>query len=376
MQSPAQNLPSQDISPSPASQSGAPLSPWRRARKFLGKCYIAWIAVFGLFRCWVRYLWTGQNGKSAFEYLVNAYCRTHGVSNEVFHGVCRVFRPKKRLSSHAGVLGDITGAKKKHVLSLLKRDGYFVFPQALHPKVVDALVLAANTLKAQPTPVPENTPPYIHFKNREKYPWAPTYRFDEKDILTISEVQSIIADYSFLSVAQEYLGCLPVLDIVAMWWSAAGNGQPSTEAAQLYHFDMDRTRWLKFIIYLTDVTPETGPHAYIRGTHHPFTKPSQLLKHNYARISDEEIGLYYEESRFEEFSAPKGTVIAVDTIGFHKGTVLKKDVRLVLELEYANSLFGIPFTKTPVRPIPHSPLSNRLAEHPKLYSKFEIQKGF
>lgn len=344
-------------------------------KKFLGRMYVAWLAIWGLFRCWARYVWTGQNPKETFHHLVNAFCRTHGVSNEIFHAGFQIFRPKRRLASHSGYLGDIEGSKKKHVLSLLRRDGYFVFPGVLHPKVVDALVAAANTLKAAPTPTPKNCPTYIHFSEHTKYGWAPTYRFDEQDLMTVPEIQNICADYSFMTIAQEYLGCQPVLDIIAMWWSVAGNGNPSEEAAQLYHFDMDRTRWLKFIVYLTDVTPETGPHAFVRGSHRPFTKPAGLLRHNYARISDQEMSMYYDSSRFEEFCAPKGTVLAVDTMGFHKGTALKKDNRLVFELEFTNSLFGVPYTKTPVQTTAHSPLATRVAEHPAYYKKFDIKKG-
>ena len=45
-----------------------------------------------------------------------------------------------------------------------------------------------------------------------------------------------------------------------------------SEAAQMFHFDLDRIKWLKFFIYLTDVKINSGPHVYVSGTHKPFSK--------------------------------------------------------------------------------------------------------
>ena len=56
--------------------------------------------------------------------------------------------------------------------------------------------------------------------------------------------------------------------------------------AQLYHFDLDRPKWLKFFIYLNDVENlDHGPHSYIKNTHKVFAKPYKILIKRYQRIS-------------------------------------------------------------------------------------------
>ena len=56
--------------------------------------------------------------------------------------------------------------------------------------------------------------------------------------------------------------------------------------AQLYHFDLDRPKWLKFFIYLNDVENIShGPHLFIEKTHKLFSKPYKILIKRYQRIS-------------------------------------------------------------------------------------------
>src|SRR5690606_18205340 len=98
-------------------------------------------------------------------------------------------------------------------------------------------------------------------------PRAVRYELRADDLVASSDVQRLLADWSLLAVAQDYLRATPIIDIVAMWWHTALHDHPDARAAQFFHFDMDRPRWLKFFIYLTDVAPENGPHCFIRGSH-------------------------------------------------------------------------------------------------------------
>jgi hypothetical protein len=90
---------------------------------------------------------------------------------------------------------------------------------------------------------------------------------------------------------------------------------------------------------LTDVEPDTGPHVYIRGSHADI--PWSLRGDG--RKSDEAVkaaGLWNE---VQEITAPAGTLMAVDTIGLHKGKTPISSDRLALENEYATSLFGVDY---------------------------------
>ncbi len=57
------------------------------------------------------------------------------------------------------------------------------------------------------------------------------------------------------------------------------------------------------------------------------------------RILDEEMRGFQQED-FKEIVGKRGTIIAVDTRGLHKGKPLVTGDRLILQYEFTNSLFG------------------------------------
>jgi hypothetical protein len=182
-----------------------------------------------------------------------------------------------------------------------------------------------------------------------------------------------MADLSLLAVAQDYLRAAPVLDIVTMWWHTALRDAPDARAAQLYHFDMDRPRWLKFFIYLTDVGPENGPHCFIRGSHRTGGIADPLRAHGYARLTDDDVARHYPPGDHVCFTAPRGTIIAEDTRGLHKGQHVTSGDRLILQLEFTNTLFGGRYTRTPLAPTAPA-LVERVRANARLYSLFEVAR--
>jgi hypothetical protein len=124
------------------------------------------------------------------------------------------------------------------------------------------------------------------------------------------------------------------------WSTAFLAGKASSAAAQHYHFDMDRVKFLEFFFYLTDVTSESGPHCSVAGSHR--RKPRVLLRD--ARIDDEEIRRHYPNDRIVEITGSRRTIVAADTRGFHKGKPLTQGDRLILEFELVTSLFGADYS--------------------------------
>jgi len=147
-------------------------------------------------------------------------------------------------------------------------------------------------------------------------------------------VCKILLDENLLHIAQEYLQVKPIIDLVTMWWSAPFDNKGTNAAAQEFHFDMDRIKFLKFFIYLTDVNPNTGPHCYVPKSHKKL--PKALRKDG--RFSDALVKENVGEPI--EISGKKGTLLAVDTRGLHKGKPLTEGHRLLFQLEFTNSLFG------------------------------------
>jgi hypothetical protein len=123
-----------------------------------------------------------------------------------------------------------------------------------------------------------------------------------------------------------------------MWWSFPSK-KVDTIGGQLFHFDLDRIKFLKIFIYITDVDTKNGPHCYVSGTNKIFSK-KKFMPRGYKRIPDSEIKANFEEYRIKKICGDKGTVVFADTSCFHKGEPIIEKNRLILELEYSNSLFG------------------------------------
>ena len=104
------------------------------------------------------------------------------------------------------------------------------------------------------------------------------------------------------------------MDEIAFWWTTTQRAEDANLNAQMFHQDRDRLSFLKFFIFLTDVTPETGPHVYLKGSHRKI--PWGLRKDG--RISDESVRAAGLWQNVVELFGPAGTVMAVDTIGLHK----------------------------------------------------------
>ncbi|MEP1097180.1 MAG: phytanoyl-CoA dioxygenase family protein [Cyclobacteriaceae bacterium] len=232
-----------------------------------------------------------------------------------------------------GITGELDSNGLSKIVEELNTHGYHVFDQKLSLEQCDQIIDTSLTIPANTIPKNECEPVLIF---DSKNPKAPMYKFNEEDLLENESLRSILFDVNFLRIAQEYLNCLPLNDIFVMWWSSVFSNNPNSHAAQLYHFDMDHLKFIKFFIYLTDVDAKSGPHCYVRGSH----KNKPLALSNDRRYEDVEIQAHYQDDDFIEITGQKGTIVAVDTSGFHKGKLPENRERLIVQIEYTNSFFG------------------------------------
>jgi len=290
---------------------------------------------------------TGRTPWPSYWSMRRLYCITQGRSNRL---LTRMLARSARAPVSAatdGTLADMTARERDAAVERLRQDGFIVLGRRLDDEEIESLVEFARTTPAQLMPAPPVGPVESRF-DRER-PLAIKYELPERRIIEHPVVQRLLADQSLRDLAGRYLGCEPVNDLVAMWWSTAFSREASSEVAQLYHFDMDRPQFLKIFIYLTDVTGETGPHCYIRGSHR--SRADALWRDG--RHADTEILAHYATGDEVEITAPRGTMIAVDTSGFHKGKPLVHGHRLILQFEYTTALFGAFYQRLHVPPTEH-----------------------
>lgn len=155
-------------------------------------------------------------------------------------------------------------------------------------------------------------------------------------------IAGLAEDPVLLEVAARYLGTIPRLVGTNMWWSYPEQADSATRenAAQLFHYDLDDFRFIKFFFYLTDVDATAGPHVVVRGTHR--NKRVMRLRDRFKvrRYSDEEVLAIYGIERIVPITGPAGTGFVEDTLCIHKGEAPTGRSRLVLQLQYALNDFG------------------------------------
>jgi hypothetical protein len=235
----------------------------------------------------------------------------------------------------------------ERTLSQLDTDGYAILDTKFDPEIVQELstyfASAPCTLTSdQELNMDPNDRVVVDFEN----PLAEKYSVDTNVVLMNTAVRKMLLDRGLLQIAQEYLGSTPIVDIVTAWYSFP-SANPSHEAAQLFHFDLDRVRWLKVFLLLTDQTIETGAHVYIPGTQRDGGISSGLLAKGYTRLEDPEVETFYPRETWKSMVAPAGSILLEDTRGLHKGISLQRDHRLMLQFEYTQTLFGhVPFLAT------------------------------
>ena len=284
-----------------------------------------------------------------YVFMRRAYGYTKGFSNSVLSSIISIFNPpyKQIENTNSEIFNLMAEDEIDTIVSAIETDGYHVFKRQLSSEQVDRLVdFAKKTPTRYLKPQPE-IGKYEQTFSDEKLVYDPTrldvvkWNFDSQDLIDSSEVQKYMFDPVLMKIAQKYLKSRPILDLVAMWWSRpARSEKEKAAAAQLFHFDMDRIKFLKFFFYLTNVTSETGPHCYVQGSH----KQVPDIFYKDRRFSDQEVDVHFG-NRVLELCGTKGTIIAVDTRGLHKGLSLVRDERLLFQLEFANSMFGQNYEK-------------------------------
>jgi phytanoyl-CoA dioxygenase PhyH len=158
--------------------------------------------------------------------------------------------------------------------------------------------------------------------------------FDAELVVQTPHIFEIVNNPVVLGAVARVLGATPTISYMAVWWSLpAGDG--TAQQAENFHRDFDDWRFVKYIVYLTDVDEDSGPHIFIPGSH----KQNKLLP--IRRYTAEEIAGAFGQGNEKLFVGPAGTSFLENTYGFHRGLPAKSKPRLALAATY--SLRVIPY---------------------------------
>ncbi len=314
----------------------------KRAKNIVRFITFPFIFGFGF----VVFLFTKRTIKlpyAAFRYL---FVLTNGRIND-FHSKLVSIVSKPKSGETSSLLKQYSTEDVDRIVQSVERDGYFDFDAYLPEEDLMALVDYATKNPTRCIDVNQRGVAYL--KDKILFdganPVSPRYQFDTADIISHPVVRKVIFDAGFRNIAARYLRCQPILDIVTMWWSVPFAGKGASQAAQMFHFDMDRFKFIKFFFYLTDVHTDNGPHCYVRGSHLGLLNSLREDR----RLTDDELKQHYPSGDFKEFVGRKGKILAVDTRGLHKGKPLVDGSRLLFQIQFSNSLYGAAYEKMPVK---------------------------
>lgn len=147
-----------------------------------------------------------------------------------------------------------------------------------------------------------------------------------KNVVDCPHIMELVSSPKIIQLSAEYLGCNPTLSCLGVQWSFPTN---AARIAQRFHRDAEDWKYLRFIVYLTDVDHGCGPHVYVKRSH----QGSLPVRMKFYPV--EEISQRYGKESFIKVLGGRGTGIAADTSGIHKGELPTEKPRLILTFTYA-----------------------------------------
>jgi len=291
------------------------------------------------------------------EYMIAEYSKSNGrLHDKLFKNLC--YEPTDYLSSlvlselekciASGVLSPSLNLSVGSGLSELKalkqsyiQDGYIIFPYSLNSSFVERIVESLTTsAKVSFTcrSLTDTISGSFGFSSLPSSAIVAQVRLSGisnsiEDMFVAHGLECLDSLYEILS---RYLmeSKLALKKHSSAWWSYP-SVSASSECAQLFHFDCDSLKWIKYFSYLSDVGDINGPHVAVTCTHLPGRKSAELMKRGYARISDDEIiTSLNSDQQLVEYCYPRGTIIIADTRCWHKGTAVKQGERIMMDHVY------------------------------------------
>lgn len=253
------------------------------------------------------------------------------------------------LEGHSDFLGDFTVDQITTISMEIAEKGYFIFPELLPQEMVDRLLNGLKDKKYKNRMTGKEVTGSQAMESDCKYNGTWWVK-NACDLSATVALQDIALDSAILAIAQTFLGTVPIHVQTNSWLSfpppASANTQKKiarleNKNAQRFHQDQEFVTFLKVFIYLSDVDENNGPHVYVEGSANDYEEklPTKVSSD---RRTDEDVCKAFGEERIKSITGQKGQIAFVNTRGFHRGSSVIEGHRLLLQLEYASSLYFNP----------------------------------
>jgi hypothetical protein len=218
----------------------------------------------------------------------------------------------------------------KDILKTLVEDGVVIIPNFCSQTEIDSILS-----ELMPTLDKVVGGSYSGSNKFHRFPELGVYRLLQAD--TISPAAKSFFENSFIeSIAKAYVGP-EVKSFQRMIEIKPSVGYVSS--ADFFHVDDWKQRFKSFL-YLNDVSDEEAPFVYVKKSHRGGSWRTSLERDIELKGNKGSLGSFFPwqaEEIFKEYGLePKactgkaGTLILTDTRGLHRGTVLRKNRRVLL----------------------------------------------
>lgn len=146
-------------------------------------------------------------------------------------------------------------------------------------------------------------------------------------VVRIPHLFEFAANPDYLAAIEHLFGCKPQIGVIQAFWRFPTTEEPVKD--EHWHRDFETLRFLKSFLYLTDVTPDTGPHQFVEASH-------LINKHwKMGVASDQDIEKAYGKDQIISKLGRAGTCFIEETNGWHKGAQPKTGPRLAIQVVYS-----------------------------------------
>jgi len=164
-----------------------------------------------------------------------------------------------------------------------------------------------------------------------KLDYNPTLSMPERYEDAPALVELALGD-EFLQIACEYLGEIPILEQIRLWWTQVND---SVRDSQIYH--RDGRQWLmrraKFIVNMDDVTQDCGPFTFLPAQ--ASDRVSRGIGSTRRRVPDEVAHRFVRPDEAVKVVGPAGAGVALDTSRcYHYGARARGGERLAFMCQF------------------------------------------
>lgn len=153
-----------------------------------------------------------------------------------------------------------------------------------------------------------------------------------------------------LTAANAYFGLFTQLRFFNVWRNFKTDAP--AQRSQLWHRDREDKTILKVFVYLSDVSPGSGPLVYAPGTHAAGkikNEPETFKEagHGNSRAEDDAMAKVVPQEQWIHCLGRRGSVVFCDTTGYHRGGLARTDDRLVFNFMFVSPTADCPISFAP-----------------------------